>query len=70
MNETDYKEFMDCLIQAGHLVMKPKTENESFVFHLTEKQQSIICCFLEQLKDSCENALIVPGDLSAEIGNT
>ena len=70
MNAEEYKAFMDCLIQAGYLIVKHKTENESFDFHLTEKQQGIICRFLEQLKENCENALIVPGDLSAENGNT
>ena len=70
MNEQEYKAFMDCLIQAGYLIMKHKTANESFVFHLTEKQQGIIVRFLDGLKDSCENAVIVPGDLAAENGNT
>jgi hypothetical protein len=59
MNEQEYKEFMDCLIQAGYLIMKHKTENEQFVFHLTEKQQGIFVRFLDGLKDSCENAELV-----------
>ena len=59
MNETDYKEFMDCLIQAGYLIMKNKTETEDFVFHLTDKQQETVLRFLAKLKDSCENAEIV-----------
>ena len=70
MNAEEYKAFMNCLIQAGYLIVKHKTENESFVFHLTEKQQTIFCRFLEQLKEECGNALIVPGELAAEIGNT
>ena len=59
MNEEEYKAFMDCLIQAGYLIMKHKTETEDFTFHLTEKQQGIIVRFLEQLKDTCETAEIV-----------
>jgi predicted transcriptional regulator len=59
MNEQEYKEFMDCLIQAGYLIMKHKTENEQFVFHLTEKQQGIILRFLDKLKDSCQEAEII-----------
>ena len=59
MTEQEYKEFMDCLIQAGYLIMKHKTENEQFVFHLTEKQQGIILRFLDKLKDSCQEAEIV-----------
>lgn len=70
MNAEEYKAFMDCLIQAGYFIMKHKTETEDFVFHLTEKQQGIIVRFLDRLKDSCENAVIVPGDLAAENGNT
>ena len=59
MNEQEYKDFMDCLIQAGYLIMKHKTENEQFVFHLTEKQQGIILRFLDKLKDSCQGAEII-----------
>lgn len=59
MNEQEYNAFMDCLIQAGYLIMKHKTETEDFTFHLTEKQQTIIVRFLDKLKDSCENAEIV-----------
>jgi hypothetical protein len=59
MNEQEYNAFMDCLIQAGYLITKHKTETEDFVFHLTEKQQEIILRFLATLKDSCENAEIV-----------
>ena len=59
MYEQEYKEFMDCLIQAGYLIMKHKTENEQFVFHLTEKQQGIILRFLDKLKDSCQGAEII-----------
>ena len=59
MNEQEYKDFMDCLIQAGYLIMKHKTENEQFVFHLTEKQQGIILRFLDKLKDSCQEAEII-----------
>lgn len=50
---------MNCLIQAGYLIMKHKTETEDFTFHLTEKQKTIIVRFLDTLKDSCENAEIV-----------
>jgi hypothetical protein len=65
MNETDYKEFMDCLIQAGYLIMKNKTETEDFVFRITAKQQEIIVRFLRRLLDSCENdCLIVPAENS------
>ena len=59
MNEQEYKEFMDCLIQAGYLIMKHKTDNEEFVFHLTEKQQGIILRFLDTLKSSCQEAEII-----------
>lgn len=59
MNEKEYKDFMDCLIQAGYLIMKHKTETDDFVFHLTEKQQRHIVRFLEQLKETCETAEIV-----------
>ena len=59
MNEQEYKEFMDCLIQAGYLIMKHKTDNEEFVFHLTEKQQGIILRFLDKLKSSCQEAEII-----------
>lgn len=59
MNDQEYKEFMDCLIQAGYLITKHKTENEDFAFHLTEKQQKIILRFLEKIKDSCESAEII-----------
>lgn len=59
MNEQEYKDFMDCLIQAGYLIVKHKTENEDFVFHLTEKQQGIILRFLDKLKASCQEAEIV-----------
>ena len=59
MNEQEYNAFMNCLIQAGYLIMKHKTENEQFVFHLTEKQQGIILRFLDKLKDSCQEAEII-----------
>ncbi len=59
MNEQEYNAFMDCLIQAGYLIMKHKTETEDFVFHLTDKQQETVLRFLAKLKDSCENAEIV-----------
>lgn len=59
MNEQEYNAFMNCLIQAGYLIMKHKTETEDFTFHLTEKQKTIIVRFLDTLKDSCENAEIV-----------
>lgn len=59
MKEQEYNDFMDCLIQAGYLIMKHKTENEEFVFHLTEKQQGIILRFLDKLKDSCQEAEII-----------
>lgn len=59
MNEQEYKALIDCFIQAGYLIMKHKTENEAFTFHLTEKQQGTILRFLEKIKDSCENAEII-----------